>query len=222
MYSLKIFTQMTRAALLLTTASTFAFAGDTFKPRAYYTIGSTVDNKDVVLTFIVPENVNSITNSASKSSTELLPLKNGEKAQLWQLHNQEGIKGSPTNNYIIYSKVTEPDSKTLTGTLLVYNRNGNFSDDDDHEFHDQNNKVTVGSAPGTERVWEIVKQPSGNYKISSLFGTKSVLNQKGGTYGWRQERALEAVKTPDGKIKLRHRPFTGASSQLWKITPAGY
>jgi hypothetical protein len=224
-----MFSRCLKFALLAVSPLCFVFSAqaasdsdagkDTFEGNAFYAISTDVGGQKQVLTFIAPPNAraDALTTSAGNAKVVLEAPKPKAKNQLWQFDHRPV---SPGNIFTIYSKLSDSESR-LTGVLQVFECNGDFASMDDEKFHDRYNRLTVGLHSGEQReYWQIIKQSNGKYKITSNYGMKEHLKTKDDSpnYGWREERVLEAVKTADGKIKIKHVKPSNAPGQLWTIT----
>jgi hypothetical protein len=188
--------------------------------RGLYAITTEIDGVKLAWTHIVPEGTpkNLIGTSPSKERVELRPFKPGDKSQLWVLRPDSETKP----HYKIVSRLDSNDEMPNSPLLLV-DINGDFSGDGDDKFHDKYNRISVSvNRAEWDRLWVIARQPDGRFLIESALATKEKLRDKGDGFGWAEERVVEAVKTSDGTMKLRHRKPTKAAAQEWTITQDGY
>jgi hypothetical protein len=191
-----------------------------FEKRAFYSITAEVGGQRLALTFIPPEgpDITTVSNNASKAKVVLEPANASDKRQMWN------FKDEGSNGFKLFAKIKDEGAEN-GGILRLYKTNGEFSGDDDEEFHAKYNRVTVGiHQDDSEAFWQVVRQPDGTYRFGSDIGVKEHLRKKGDapSYGWFEERVLEAWKAPDGRVLLRHRPPSSAAGQRWTITKVGY
>ncbi len=189
--------------------------------RALYYITTEVGGKTLAWTHIVPADTpkNLLGTSPSKAKIELTPFKKGDKGQLWVIR-PAGVEPKPS--YQLVSALAANDKVPNAPAMLV-KINGDFSGDGDTAFHDENNRITVGlNQSTTDRVWVVTRLPNKKFTIRNLLGVKGQLREKGDGYGWAEERAVEAYKTADGSVKLRHMELSDAAGQQWTIAQDGY
>lgn len=203
-----------------TASDTASVTSSGFEARAFYAITTEVDGQRVALTFIPPAgpDVRTVSNNAGKAKVVLEPVKATDKRQMWN------FKDEGRNGFKLFAKIKDEGAEN-GGILRLYNTNGDFSGDGDDEFHTKYNRVTVGiHQDDSEAFWRVVRQPDGSYQFGSGIGVKENLRHKGDapSYGWFEERVLEAWKAPDGRLLLRHRPPSKAAGQRWTITKVGY
>jgi len=192
-----------------------------FDPDAFYAITTTVNGKQLALTFIPPENLErgeSVTNNASKSKVELRPVAN-DPTQHWQFH-LETI--DPGHSYTIYSKVSD-HKEQLTGTLVLSNPDNRFVPTD--AYRAKHNRLTVGmSLNETRGYWHVVGVAGGKFQIRSLIGHADRLNkpdERERGEKWNEERVLE-VTEEGGVVRVGHGPVTSSPTQAWTMTKVGY
>lgn len=208
------------AALLSSAFAPPALAqAEPFEARAFYAITTEVGGEKWAITFIVPPGEKVLTNNASKAKVVLAPYKPGDPSQLWQMKPETITSG---NTYLVYSKVSDQE-KALTGIMYVAKLDSEFGDVNDDKYHDTYNRLTVGPHNGGMfELWTILGVGGDKFTIASTVGVKDHLKEKKPTrYGWYDERRLEAVKTSDGKVKLRHGLVSNAPGQIWTFIKAG-
>ncbi len=189
------------------------------KNKLYY-ITVKVDGKDLAWTYVPAPGTPkaSLGNNSDKASVELLPLKLGEKGQLWQIYIQP-IKPGPS--YKFFTKLA-PNESNLQSPAQVWNREGRFAPDDDEKFYEKYNRIRVGTnTDGTENFWFLTKLEKDKFYIRSLYGHKENITDKPGVYGWGQERVVEAFKVAPDKYVLRHKPPSKSESQSWILKDSG-
>lgn len=183
---------------------------------SFYKITNVVDGQELALTFVLPGEQcrkDAQTNCASKARVELQKFK-GDPTQLWQ---PEHIDVNVPNSYKLRPRYSDADSY-LTGLLRVLAPDNRFLEDAD--YMQKHNRVSVGvNTPETIGLWSITAQANGKFRIASLKGVEvKKPNEEPYPETWNEPRSLEAYKTKDGRVEVRHGKNADTPNQMWSFT----
>lgn len=194
-------------------------SGASFDPNAFYTISTTVNGQEYLLTFVLPTDSKVYSNSPRSSKVELR-ARTGENTQRWRMT----VDGSVAEKdlYLIYTRVKddETSNEPLAGIMKVVNPDGPSLES---EGDSSSNRLTIGWHQNQMgEYWKLARNDDGTYRMTNDLGQREHLAPPGDgdPEKWTFEAALEAVLV-NGKPVLRHRKPSRTPGQAWKIERTG-